>query len=197
MHSVDGGYAVGNYSALPGFVNYALNSGFDSGSYIYNPIKNSQINANYGNDGYNYHSLFGIWQNNDKTYTVSGGASDESLKNIFKNALALSKSSGQGLPQDAVFGKGMMADIDPVTGMVTHEHTYNYLNDPSGNILTHFEGIYYAGHGIYEAPFTSVTSDGGGKVGIAYIKRQENGDFSRNALWQTFQSSPNGVLAKQ
>ncbi len=194
LHSVDGGYAVGNYSTIPGFANYAINSGFDSGSYVYDPERNSQINAKYGNDGYDYHSLFGIWKNDNKTYTVSGGASDETLKNILIGYLDKNKSLGQGLPQDAVFGKGMIADIDPVTGIVTHQQAYNYNNDPGSDTLTHYEGIYYAGNGVYEAPFTAVTSSGG-TVGIAYMKRQDNGTFSRNALWQTFPTSPDGVLA--
>jgi len=194
LHSVDGGYAVGNYSTLPGFVNYGVNSGFDSGSYVYDPRRNSQINAKYGSDGYDYHSLFGIWKNNDKTYTVSGGASNETLKNIFIGYADQNKNLGKGLQQDAVFGKGMIADIDPVTGIVTHQQVYNYNNDPGSDTLTHFEGIYYAGCGVYEAPFTAVTSSGG-TVGIAYMKRQDNGKFSGNSLWQTFPTSPDGVLA--
>ena len=88
----------------------------------------------------------------------------------------------------------MIADIDPVTGIVTHQQVYNYNNDPGSDTLTHYEGIYYAGNGVYEAPFTAVTSSGG-TVGIAYMKRQDNGTFSRNALWQTFPTSPDGVLA--
>ena len=194
LHSVDGGYAVGNYSTLPGFVNYAINSGIDSGSYVYDPERNSQINARYGNDGYNYHSLFGIWKNDDKTYTVSGGASNESLKNIFIGYLDQNKNIGKGLQQDAVFGKGLIADIDPVTGIVTSQQVYNYNNNPGSDTLTHYEGIYYAGNGVYEAPFTAVTSSGGA-VGIAYMKRLDNGAFSGNALWQTFPTSPSGVLA--
>ena len=194
LHSVDGGYAVGNYSTLPGFVNYAINSGFDSGSYVYNPRCNSQINAKYADDGYDYHSLFGIWKNDNKTYTVSGGASNETLKNIFIGFLETNQSLGQALPQDAVFGKGMIADIDPVTGLVKHQQVYNYNNEPGSDVLTHYEGIYYAGNGIYEAPFTAVASSGGA-VGIAYMKRQGNGEFSHNALWQTFPTSPDGVLA--
>jgi hypothetical protein len=194
LHSVDGGYAVGNYSTIPGFVNYAINSGFDSGSYVYDPSKNSQVNACYGNDGYTYHSLFGIWQNNNKTYTVSGGASDAGLQNIFIGYLGKNSSLMPGLPQDAVFGKGMIADIDPLTGIVSHEQVYNYNNAPGTDTLTHFEGIYYAGNGVFEAPFTAVTSSGG-QVGIAYMKRLDNGSFSHDALWQTFPTSPGGVLA--
>ncbi|MCX5966460.1 MAG: hypothetical protein NTV57_02230 [Cyanobacteria bacterium] len=118
LHSVDGGYAVGNYSTKAGFINYGLNSGPDSGSYVYDPKRNTQINAVY-KDGYKYHSLFGIWQNNNKTYTVSGGASDDTLLAKFANCP--STGQGQRFPLDAVLGKGMLADIDPVTGNVTNE----------------------------------------------------------------------------
>ena len=189
LHSIDGGYAVGNFSTKAGFVNYTLNSGPDSGSYVYDPSRNSQINAVY-KDGYKYHSLFGIWQNNNKSYTVSGGASDDGLLGIVKNL----PSPGQGMPQDAVLGKGMLADIDPVTGNVTNEKLYNYQNDPSSDALTHFQGIYYAGNGVYEVPFDTITSTGKPNVGIAYIKRQENGTFSDKALWQTFTAPTSGGL---
>ena len=191
LHSIDGGYAVGNYSTIAGFINYALNSGPDSGSFVYDPKRNLQINAVY-EDGYKYHSLFGIWQNNNKTYTVSGGASDDVLRETF--FLCPSIGQGQRFPQDAVLGKGMLADIDPVTGNVTNEKLYNYQNDPSNDVLTHFQGIYYAGYGIYEVPFDAITSAGKIDIGIAYIKRQDNGKFSDNALWQTFQSPSTGEL---
>ena len=190
LHSIDGGYAVGNFSTRAGFINYSLNSGLDSGSYVYDPIANSQIDAVY-TDGYSYHSLFGIWQNNNKSYTVSGGASNAGLQDNYLRAVIEFPSLGQGLSQDAVLGKGMIADIDPLTGNVTNEKFYNFQNDPGSDVLTHFQGIYYAGNGVYQAPFDAITSSSGKlNVGIAYIKRQEDGTFSDNALWQTFRANP-------
>ena len=97
LHSIDGGYAVGNFSTKAGFINYTLNSGPGSGSYIYDPNKNLQINTVYA-DGYTYHSLFGIWQNNNKTYTVSGGGSNAGLQNNYIGDVNKFPNLGQGLP---------------------------------------------------------------------------------------------------
>jgi hypothetical protein len=47
---------------------------------------------------------------------------------------------------------------------------------------------------VYEVPFDALTSSGEFSIGIAYIKRQEDGTFSNNALWQTFQSPAVGGL---
>ena len=71
---------------------------------------------------------------------------------------------------------------------------YNFQNNPSSDALTHFQGIYYAGDGVYEVPFDAITSAGKIDIGIAYIKRQKNGKFSGNALWQTFESPSTGEL---
>ena len=196
LHSIDGGYAVGNFSTKPGFINYSLNSGPGSGSYVYDPNRNLQINAFYA-DEYSYHSLFGIWQNNNNTYTVSGGASNAGFQSSYLGKVNKFASLGQSLPQDAVLGRGMIADIDPLTGNVTNEKFYNFMNNPNSDGLTHFQGIYYAGDGVYQAPFDAITSSGKLNVGIAYIKRQEDGTFSDKALWQTFQANPSdsqGVL---
>jgi hypothetical protein len=75
LHSVDGGYAVGNFSTVPGYVGLFLNSGPNSGSYVYDPKNNTQINAVYKDNTYSYHTLFGIWLNNNNSYTVAGGGS--------------------------------------------------------------------------------------------------------------------------
>ena len=189
LHSIDGGYAVGNFSTKAGFINYSLNSGPDSGSYIYDPYKNLQINAVYA-DGYSYHSLFGIWQNNNKTFTISGGASNAGFQYSYRGLVNNFPSLARGLPQDAVLGKGMIADIDPLTGSVTNEKLYSFQNDQSNDVLTHFQGIYYAGNGVYQVPFDAITSAGKLSVGIAYIKRHGDGTFSDNAIWQTFQAKP-------
>ena len=194
LHSIDGGYAVGNFSTQQGYVGYFLNSGAGSGSYVYNPIANSQVNAVY-NDQYTLHTLFGIWQNKNNTYTVAGGGTTQALLEGYVEALHnLPSPVAQGLPQDAAFGRGMLADIDPITGIVNHAKYYNYLNNPSGEVFTHFQGIYYAGKGVYQVPFDAVTSAGKFDIGIAYIKRQDNGTFSDKALWQTFPMTTAGLL---
>jgi hypothetical protein len=88
----------------------------------------------------------------------------------------------------------MLADMDPITGIVNQAKYYNYLNDSSGEVFTHFQGIYYAGNGVYQVPFDTITSAGKFDIGIAYIKRQDNGLFSDNALWQTFPGTTAGTF---
>jgi len=194
LHSIDGGYAVGNFSTVAGYIGLFLNSGPGSGSYIYNPKTNSQTNAVY-KDQYTYHTLFGIWLNKDNTYTVAGGGTTSDLALGYSQASQkLPSLTQKALPQDAAFGRGMLADMDPLTGIAKNEKYYNYQNDPSNQIFTHFQGIYYAGNGVYEVPFDTLTSSGKLNVGIAYIKRQENGTFSDQALWQTFPATTAGAL---
>jgi hypothetical protein len=194
LHSIDGGYAVGNFSTQQGYVGYFLNSGADSGSYVYNPRTNCQVNAVY-NDQYTFHTLFGIWLNKSNTYTVAGGGTTQALLEGYVEASQnLPSPVAQGLPQDAAFGRGMLADMDPITGIVNQAKYYNYLNDTSGEVFTHFQGIYYAGNGVYQVPFDTITSAGKFDIGIAYIKRQDNGLFSDNALWQTFPRTTAGML---
>ncbi len=197
LHSVDGGYAVGNFTTTASlYLDLFLNTGPGSGSYIYKPKTNSQLNVTYQNDKYSYHTLFGIWQNNNNSYTISGGGSTQDLLTDFKTTFQNLPSLVQaGLPSDAAFGRGMLADIDPVTGIAKNEKYYNYQNDPSDLIYTHFQGIYYAGKEVYEVPFDSVTSTGELKVGIAYIKRKDNGSFSENALWQTFEAPHTALVS--
>ena len=194
LHSIDGGYAVGNFSTVAGYIGLFLNSGPGSGSYVYNPKTNTQIKAVY-KDQYTYHTLFGIWLNKDNTYTVSGGGTKTDLALGYAQASQkLSSPIQQALPQDAAFGRGMLADMDPLTGIAKNEKYYNYQNDPNNQIFTHFQGIYYAGNGVYEVPFDALTSTGKLNVGIAYIKRQDNGTFSDKALWQTFPATTAGSL---
>ncbi len=195
MYSVDGGYAVGSFTTAAGYyVDLFLSSGPGSGSYVYDPKTNSQIDA-VCKDEYTYHSLFGIWLNKNNSYTVSGGGSNEALLEGFSAAFQKLPSLSQGgLPQDAVFGRGMLADIDPLTGIVKNEKYYNFQNDPSNQVFTRFQGIYYAGYGVYEVPFDALTSAGELSVGIAYVKRQDNGAFSGKALWQTFEAPTAGGL---
>jgi hypothetical protein len=194
LHSVDGGYAVGNFSTEAGYVGWFLNSGAGSGSYVYDPKNNKQIDAVFTNEQYSYHTLFGIWLNKDNSYTVAGGGSNAALLTDYGKTLKALPNRGQGLPKDAAFGRGMLADIDPLTGIVKNEKYYNYQNNQSEEVFTHFQGIYYAGNGVYEVPFDALTSSGQFSIGIAYIKRQENGTFSEKALWQTFKAQTFGGL---
>ena len=59
--------------------------------------------------------------------------------------------------------------------------------------MTHFEGIFYAGKGVYQMPFTAASSQGE-FAGTAYVKRRNNGRFSREALWSTFDAGSEGTI---
>ncbi len=194
LHSVDDGYVVGNYTTLGGPIGIGLNSGPGAGSFVYDPVTRSQTNAVYANKRYNYHSLFGIWGNKDGTYTVSGGGSTQGMANSFGRLERRNADLATGLPADAAFGRGMFADLDPITGQAQGERYYNYGNRKTSDTLTHFQGIYYAGEGIYQAPFDAVLSSGEMLIGIAYVKRLADGSFSRNALWQVFPDQSIGSL---
>jgi len=192
LHSIDGGYVVGNYSTSGGPIGFALNSGPGSGSYIYNPASQAQVNLSYS-DGAKYHSVFGIWENDNETYTISGGAS-LSMNGSYRTKARLAvKELRKSLP-DAVFGKGMLADVDPITGATTNIRSYNYTNETNGSVglLTHFQGINYMGSDVYQVPFVSVTKGGTAYAGNAYIRRLSSGQFSRNAVWQTFEPTSAG-----
>ncbi len=194
LHSVDGGYVVGNYTTFRGPIGVGLNTGPGAGSFVYNPETRSQQNAVYANKRYVYHSLFGIWSNNDGTYTVAGGGSTQGMANSLGRLVQRHADLATGLPEDAAFGRGMFADLDPNTGQVRSERYYNYGNSKNSDTLTHFQGIYYAGEGVYQAPFDAVLNSGETVIGIAYVKRRPDGSFSRDALWQVFPDQPTGLL---
>ena len=191
LHSVDGGYVAGNYTTSGGPLGLALNVGPNAGSFIFDPLTRSQININYAGSA-KYHSAFGIWANENNTYTVSGGASynQKSLRNHkMNNAIG---RVAKVVP-DAALGRGMLADVDPITGVASNIGYYNYNNDNlRTGIVTHFQGIYYMGQNVYQAPFFAVDTNGQIRGGNAYIRRLDNGKFSKDAVWQTFKPTQNG-----
>ena len=81
----------------------------------------------------------------------------------------------------------MLADVDPITGVASNIHNYNYKNNP--DILTHFQGIDYLGNGVYQAPFVAVDLSGELHTGNAYMHRLSNGLFAEEAVWETFETS--------
>ena len=196
LHSADGGYVVGNYTTSGGPIALSINSGLNSGSYIYNPLANLQIDIQYS-DSSQYHSAFGIWANEDNTYTISGGAALDQNSPFrflydFDSVTDSVKEIAAKLP-DAALGRGMLADVDPITGAASNIQYYNYGN--RSDVLTHFQGIYYMGSGVYQAPFVAIDLNGQAHTGNAYMHRLSDGRFAEEALWQTFESSQQGVGA--
>ena len=195
LHSVDGGFVVGNYTTTDGPIALYVNSGPESGSFVYNPISKKQINLSYA-DNSKHHTVYGIWKNDNNSYTISGGASHPrvvptftNLRNI--NATKAIATVAKELP-DAALGRGMLADVDPVTGKTRNLHYYTYNNSNNTNIVTHFQGIYSEGDNVYQVPFVAVDDKGEIHAGNAYIHRLGNGQFSENALWQTYEPTSVG-----
>jgi len=209
LHSVDGGYVVGNYTTSGGPLALAINSGPGSGSFVFDPRTSSQVDIQYSDES-RYHSAFGIWANDDATYTISGGASSSpnllitpplfsQVTSRFDATVKSEPGWGKALDRiyealpDAVLGSGMLADLDPITGVASNVRHYSYLN--RCDVITHFQGIDYLGGGVYQAPFVAVELNGQVHTGNAYMKRLDDGQFAKDAVWQTFGSDPFGAGA--
>jgi hypothetical protein len=188
LHSWSGRLVAGNYTLSNSFLAITLNTSIDSSAFVYDTVTGQQYNLTYQDDSAS-HTAFGIWNNgkqswsdNKKTYTIAGGRS------VIDPAFKKLGSMGEAL------GAATLVDYDPATGTTFNQRSYQYNNDKENIYLTHFEGIYYAGDGIYQMPFTASSSEGD-FAGTAYVKRLRNGRFSRNALWSTFDAGSEGAIA--
>lgn len=189
LHSWSGRLVAGNYTLSNSFLAITLNTSIDSSAFVYDTVTGQQVNLTYQDDSTS-HTAFGIWDNgkqswsdNKRTYTIAGGRSI--------NDPAFKK---QGAIIGEALGAATLVDYDPVTGQTFNLRSYQYNNDKENIYLTHFEGIYYAGNGIYQMPFTASSVEGD-FAGTAYVKRLENGRFSRDALWTTFDAGSEGSIA--
>ena len=187
LHSYSGGLVAGNYTLSNTILALTLNTSHNSNAFIYNPQTGSQVDITY-NTGSLSNTAFGIWyngpsrfNNNNDTYTFAGGSS------LINPAVKVLGKVGQQI------GIANVADYDPITGKTFNHQGYQYLNDTRNAYVTHFEGINKIGTDIYQLPFTA-TSNEGSFAGNAYIKRQPDGRFSQNAVWQTFNAGSSGTL---
>jgi hypothetical protein len=187
LHSWSGRLVAGNYTLNNSFLALTLNTGLDSSAFVYDTVTGEQHNLTY-QDNSTSHTAFGIWKNgrqdwsnNKKTYTIAGGRSmiDPAVKKL--------GSMGEAL------GAATLVDYDPITGKTSNQRSYQYNNDKDNTYVTHFEGIFYAGKGVYQMPFTAASSQGE-FAGTAYVKRRNNGRFSREALWSTFDAGSEGTI---
>ena len=186
LHSWSGDLVAGNYTRENSAIALTINSGIDSSAFVYNPKTQTQRNLRF-TDGSTSHTAFGIWFNGRtsasskrKAYTIAGGST---VVNPAVNKIIA--------PSAFQIGAGMLVDYDPVTGQTHNQRNYQYQNDKNNVYVTHFEGIYKAADNIYQMPFVAASSNGL-FAGNAYVKRLSNGQFSKNALWQTFSSSSGG-----
>lgn len=168
LHSVSGGLAAGNY----GSPNSLLGNAF-----IYDPqnIENSQIDLKFPDKEKSY-SVYGIWSNGGNSYTVAGGVSGG----------LIDKKTGQ--PVTLAY----LMDFDRVTGLTSNYQTFQYkpvgaakryFNNDA--IITHFEGIWSNGKGLYKLPATVTSFTGGLSIAVtAEVVRKPNGSFSKTAKWK-------------
>jgi hypothetical protein len=187
IHSISGGLAVGNCDRL-GDGNPAGNA------FIYDPgatdpltgVKGTQTTIQYPGSS-KTNTAYGIWSNGnsswsngDPTYTIAGG---EGLNGV---------KLGDGRVGQPI-GKGTLIDYDSLTGLFSHYKTYSFTEKSllptsmqNDAIVTHFEGIWSNGEGLYKLPATISTTDGNINIAaLATVRRNLNGSFG-NASWSVF-----------
>ena len=174
VHSVDGGLAVGNadQADLDGNTGYFSLS---STAFVVDVETGEQTLIRYPGDRNPLvtHTAYGIWDNEDGSYTIAGGS----------GSVLNSIESDSGVE----VGDGYLIDYDPLTGRFYNYQTFAYNNGQDGDdLITHFEGIYRDDHGVYYLPATSLALDGDQEVGtasVATISRNCDGSFQETAEW--------------
>ena len=174
VHSVDGGLAVGNADQADrdGKTGYFSLS---STAFVVDIETGEQTLIRYPGDRNPLvtHTAYGIWDNEDGSYTIAGGSG---------SVLDSSKEDS-----DLVVGEAYLIDYDPITGRFSNYQTFAYNNGEDGvDLITHFEGIYRDDHGVYYLPATSVSFDGDrdlATASVATIERNCDGSFEETADW--------------
>ena len=177
LHSVSGRLAAGNYDLF--------GEGQDIGTAFVVDIKSGkQTNLKYKDSALS-HSVYGIWSNNYRHYTVAGGESD-----VFSKQPGT--DNGPSFSSPRAIGEATLADYDSITGKVTNTRTYRYPGQGDSTYETHFEGIWSDGKGLYKLPFFAYGPDNLFVSGLAIVNRQKNGNFNSEATWITFDNPPGG-----
>lgn len=136
-------------------------------AFIYNINSDSFINLS--KPGAVSMTAYGVWDNGDGTYTIAGGFSD-----IAGHNLGLDRS--------------YLVDYNPANNTFTHFAEYDYNNDSSGDLQTHFDGITTDGNGGYylTGDWTPNSLEGtqDGALGFfTHVTRNEDGSFSTDPDW--------------
>ena len=174
VHSVDGGLAVGNADQADrdGKTGYLSLS---STAFVVDVETGDQTLIRYPGDRNPLvtHTAYGIWDNNDGSYTIAGG-SGSVLNSFFDDS-------------DLTIGDGYLIDYDPLTGRFSNYQAFAYNNGEDGSdLITHFEGIYRDEDGVYYLPATSVSFNGYRDLtmaSVATIERNYDGSFEEIAEW--------------
>jgi hypothetical protein len=172
VHSVDGGLAVGNtdnadVDALTGYFSLS------STAFIVDLETGAQTLIRYPGqrDPLVTHTAYGIWDNEDGTYTIAGGSGER-----------LQRGNSR-----VDSGEAYLIDYDSVTGRFSHYTNFAYRNRGRTDLISHFEGIYRTNGGAYRLPATSVALNRKGDEAIASVvtvKRNRQGDFRPDANWR-------------
>lgn len=180
LHSVDGAGGTGPVAGNYDFFSEGSPAGH---AFLWNPITHRQTDIRY-RDSARSHTAYGIWSNgasrwagDHATYTIAGGEGIPGLRT------RITGQFGESL------GLATLIDYDARTGRFLHLQRYRYENRTA--FVTHFEGIYYIGHGLYQLPFTAATAATKTVAGLAYVRRRANGTFAPVARWYTF--APTGI----
>lgn len=108
-------------------------------------------------------TAYGIWHDGANHYTIAGGYS---------------------MPEATKLSQGFLVDWNGETHQASNWRTYNFGNNSSTSIITHFEGINANESGGYNLATDFVTLDGGIGAGLARIERLPDGTLGP-ATWHT------------
>lgn len=150
MHSVMGRLAVGNYQS-----DAADENTINANAFIYD-IKTKEC-IDFSIDGLNAPTLYGIWHNDENSYTMAGGNSTRKIGDTVSQAF--------------------LVDYDLITKTFSNLQFFSYHNEKTPTVDTHFEGITLnkANDG-YNMPCDWLN---GREEGASFVtvKRNEDGTF--------------------
>lgn len=131
VHSVMGGFAVGNYDSAADHGQGGLPLG-PGHAFLYS-VASGTFLTDIVYPGSKSNTAYGIWYNGGTSYTICGGWSPDIVNNL--------------QDQDHAIGHGDLVDYDSATGQFSHWTSFDY---PFGtNYFTHFEGISSVEPGVY------------------------------------------------
>lgn len=172
VHSTMGGFAVGNGDGPEG--NAPLGTGH---AFLYEIANNAISDIVF--PGSLSTTVYGIWDNGGKSYTIAGGYSNTGNPN-------------------AALSHGYIADYNSLTNTYSNWTSYDYPNGEFGqNFITHFEGISSVENGVYTLSANSLqTGDGNLQQGSwVSVRRNANNTFGDGAwLDLNFNGVPSNLL---
>ena len=149
-HSNMGGIVVGNYDThLATGKAFIYNIQTESYTNLILPVEPRPISV----------TAYGVWANDDGSYTLVGGYKNES----------------QGL------SNGYILDWNKTTGVITHFTTLYFNNQPATSVLSHVEGITSDGNGGYNLSADTETSSGTQGGALVNVPRNSTGGFGTPA----------------